>query len=283
MSLKLRIISRLDIKGPNLVKGINFEGLRVLGDPKIFAKYYYEDGVDEILYQDTVASLYGRNSLKKLIEETVRDIFIPITVGGGIRSLEDIFTLLSSGADRVSINTAGFTNLNLLEDAVKEFGSSTIVSALEVIKDKETGKYMLFTDNGRNPTGRDVVSWAKILEEVGIGEIILTSVDNEGTGKGFDQDLIALLNDNISTPFIVHGGIGNKEQVLQAFKGLNLSSISCSSIFHYDFIKFNQSFTKKPSEGNTTFLKSSQSPSFIESVSPNLLKEFLKSSGLDCR
>ena len=163
MALKLRIISRLDIKGPNLVKGINFEGLRVLGDPKIFAKYYYDNGVDEIIYQDTVASLYGRNSLENLIKETVRDIFIPITVGGGIRSLQDIFNLLCSGADRVSINTAAFTNLSLIEDAVKEFGSSTIVSALEVIRDKETGKYMLFTDNGRNPTGKDVVTWAKII------------------------------------------------------------------------------------------------------------------------
>jgi len=283
MALKLRIISRLDIKGPNLVKGINFEGLRVLGDPKIFAKYYYDNGVDEIIYQDTVASLYGRNSLENLIKETVRDIFIPITVGGGIRSLQDIFNLLCSGADRVSINTAAFTNLSLIEDAVKEFGSSTIVSALEVIRDKETGKYMLFTDNGRNPTGKDVVTWAKTLEEIGIGEFLLTSVDNEGTGKGFDQELIKLLDENISTPFVVHGGIGKKEQVLQAFKNLNLSSISCSSIFHYDFIKFNQSFINKPSEGNTTFLKSSKSPSFIETESPAHLKKFLKSSQLDCR
>ena len=283
MSLKLRVISRLDIKGPNLVKGINFEGLRVLGDPKIFAKYYYENGVDEIIYQDTVASLYGRNTLEELIEKTVKDVFIPITVGGGIRSLKDIFNLLSSGADRVSINTAAFSNLNLIKEAVKEFGSSTIVSALEVIKDKETGDYMLFTDNGRNSTGKDVVSWAKILEDIGIGEFLLTSVDNEGTGKGFDYRLIRLLRENTNTPCIVHGGIGKKEHVLEAFKDSGLSSVSCSSIFHYDFVKSNQSFTHKPSEGNTTFLSSSNSPSFIETINPNQLKDFLRLNKLDCR
>ena len=283
MSLKLRIISRLDIKGPNLVKGINFEGLRVLGDPKIFAKYYYENGVDEIIYQDTVASLYGRNTLKELIEKTVKDVFIPITVGGGIRSLEDISNLLSSGADRVSINTAAFSNLNLIKEAVKEFGSSTIVSALEVIKDKEKGDYMLFTDNGRNSTGKDVVSWAKILEDLGVGEFLLTSVDNEGTGKGFDYELVRLLKKNITTPCIVHGGIGKKEQILEAFKDSGLSSVSCSSIFHYDFVKSNQSFIDNPSEGNTTFLNSSNSPSFIETTGPNKLKDYLKLNKLDCR
>jgi cyclase len=159
MSLALRIIPRLDIKGPNLVKGVQLEGLRVLGKPENFAKYYYEHGADELFYQDVVASLYGRNSLNEIISKTAKEIFIPLTVGGGIRSLEDISTILRAGADKVSINTAAHNDPNLIKEASLKFGKSTIVVAIEAVKEPN-GTYMALTDNGRNVTGKEVGSWA---------------------------------------------------------------------------------------------------------------------------
>ena len=152
MSVALRIIPRLDIKGPNLVKGVHLEGLRVLGKPEHFAKYYYEQGADELFYQDVVASLYGRNSLHDIISRTAQEVFIPITVGGRIRSLDDVANILRVGADKVSINTAAHENPDLITNASEIFGISTIVVSIEAIKQAD-GSYMAFTDNGRNYTG----------------------------------------------------------------------------------------------------------------------------------
>ena len=180
-----RIIPRLDIKGPNLVKGIHLEGLRVLGKPEDFAKLYYDQGADELIYQDTVASLYKRNSLSEIISRTLEDVFIPITVGGGIRSLADINKVLRAGADKVCINTSAIENPEFITEASREFGSSTIVVAIEVCFQKDQ-KYLAFTDNGREYTGVDALEWAKKVEQLGAGEILLTSIDNEGTRKGFD-------------------------------------------------------------------------------------------------
>src|SRR3989344_2874988 len=151
-----RIIGRLDIKGPNLVKGIHLEGLRVLGKPEQFAKYYYESGADELIYMDVVASLYGRNSLLGIVEKTAKEIFIPLTVGGGIRSLSDIRDVLRAGADKVALNTAAIGNPQIVSEASQMFGSSTIVISIEAIKQPD-GQYLAFTDNGREHTGLDVV------------------------------------------------------------------------------------------------------------------------------
>ena len=189
MSLALRIIPRLDIKGPNLVKGMHLEGLRVLGKPEKFARYYFEQGADELIYQDVVASLYGRNSLHEIISRTAKEVFIPLTVGGGLRTLDDIYAVLRAGADKVEINTAAHKNPELIQNASEKFGKSTIVVAVEAISQSD-GTYEAFTDNGRNRTGREVVSWAMQIEKLGAGEILLTSVDKEGTGSGLDSDLI---------------------------------------------------------------------------------------------
>ena len=222
-----RIIPRLDIKGPNLVKGIHLEGLRVLGDPEKFAKFYYEQGADEIIYQDTVASLYQRNSLTDIITKTAENIFIPITVGGGIRSLEDINNVLRAGADKVSINTAAIKKPQFVSKASNVFGSSTIVIAIEAIKHSENS-YLAYTDNGREFTGIDAVLWAKEVEQLGAGEILLTSIDKEGTGEGFDLELIKLVTDSVNIPVIAHGGAANQEHIYEAIK----SSLQMQSLFH---------------------------------------------------
>jgi imidazole glycerol-phosphate synthase subunit HisF len=184
----IRVIPRLDIKGPNLVKGIHLEGLRVLGKPEDFAQYYYENGADELFYQDVVASLYERNSLGNIITATAKKNFIPLTVGGGIRTIEDIKNVLRVGADKVCINTAAIKNPQFIKEASRKFGSSTIVVAIEAIKQPD-GKYFAFIDNGREHTGVNVLDWATQVQELGAGEIVITSVDNEGTGNGFDIEL----------------------------------------------------------------------------------------------
>src|SRR3989338_3631035 len=175
----IRIIPRLDIKGQNLVKGIHLEGLRVLGKPEQYARHYYEAGADELAYMDVVASLYNRNSLHYIISRTAREIFIPLMVGGGLRTIDDIRSVLRAGADKVSINTAAINNPQIISEAANIFGSSTIVVAIEAIKEKN-GRYLAYTDNGRQFTGIDVMEWAKRVEELGAGEIMITSVDREG-------------------------------------------------------------------------------------------------------
>ena len=160
MSLAKRIIPKIDIKGPNLVKGINLEGLRVLGKPQDFARYYYENGADELIFQDVVASLYGRNSLFDIIKKTADEIFIPLTVGGGIRNIDDIKSILRAGADKVSINTASHENPKFISEASNIFGSSTIVVCIEAIK-QSNGDYLAFTDNGRNGTNKEIRAWSK--------------------------------------------------------------------------------------------------------------------------
>ena len=212
-----RIIPRLDIKGPNLVKGIHLEGLRVLGKPEDFAKLYYKDGADELIYQDTVASLYQRNSLTDIITKTANNIFIPITVGGGLRSLDDINKVLRAGADKVSINTAAISNPSFISEASRTFGSSTIVIAIEAIKQSQDN-YLAYTDNGREYTGVDAVTWAKQVEELGAGEILLTSIDKEGTGTGFDLDLINKITKSVSIPVISHGGAADASHIISSIK-----------------------------------------------------------------
>jgi len=248
----LRIIPRLDIKGPDLVKGIHLEGLRVLGDPEEYALIYSKQGADEIIYQDTVASLYGRNSILDLVSRTAKSCFIPLTVGGGIRTLKDIQETLRAGADKVSINTAALKEPSFIEDSAKTFGSSTIVIAIEA--SKYEGKYLAFTDNGREYTGKSVVDWAKEAESRGAGEILLTSIDQEGTGKGFEIELIKQISEKINIPLIVHGGAGKLEHFVEVCETTRVDGFATSSVLHYDLLNANKITKKKTETGNTEYL-----------------------------
>lgn len=277
----VRIIPRLDIKGPNLVKGIHLEGLRVLGKPSDFAKYYYEQGADELMFMDVVASLYERNSLHDIISETAKSIFIPITVGGGLRSISDIKEVLRVGADKVCLNTAAIKNPQLIKDASRMFGSSTIVVSIEAIKESN-GKYLAYTDNGREYTGIDVFEWAQKVAELGAGEIVITSVDKEGTGKGFDLDLISKITNLVGIPVIAHGGAGKQNHVVEVLKDGTISSAMISSLFHYHFIKENESQASEL-EGNVEFLNQKRSFHTFEPCSIEVLKRELKSNQIDCR
>ena len=278
----IRIIPRLDIKGPNLVKGIHLEGLRVLGKPSDFAKFYYENGADELLLMDVVASLYDRNSLHHIISETAESVFIPITVGGGLRTLEDIKSVLRAGADKVALNTAAIKNPKLIQQAVNKFGSSTIVISIEAIK-QENGDYFCFTDNGREFTGIEVVDWVRKVQELGAGEIIITSVDKEGTGKGLDEELISKVSKESSVPLIVHGGIGSKNHVKNILEYPSVDAVSAASIFHYDYVTKNTNKKTAGSEGNTEFLLSGKTVKNIETISLNDLKEFLFQNNVSVR
>ena len=282
MSLAIRIIPRLDIKGPNLVKGIHLEGLRVLGKPESFAKFYYEQGADELFYQDVVASLYERNSLQDIISRTAKEIFIPLTVGGGIRDINDISKILRAGADKVSINTAAIGNPEFIRSASSTFGSSTIVVSIEAIKQPD-GRYKAFTDNGRNSTSQEVVAWAQEVERLGAGEILLTCVDQEGSGKGFDLYLAKQLCSAVNIPVVVHGGAGNMQHVLDLTKDLPLSGVAIASLFHYDCILHNRQIDGYEEEGNIDFLKSNRALSNIQSLSIKELKSFLLENNIVCR
>tara|TARA_B100000768_G_C11220939_1_gene350489 strand:+ start:286 stop:1053 length:768 start_codon:yes stop_codon:yes gene_type:complete len=230
---RIRIIPRLDIKGPNLIKSIQFEGLRVIGDPNSFAKKYYHEGADELLYMDSVASLYGRNSLKDLVSKAAKDVFIPITVGGGIRSIETATDILRSGADKVAVNTAAVKNPKLINELVKKFGSQSIVISIEA-KHTSDNKWEVFIENGRERTGLDVVKWVKQSESLGAGEVLLTSIDKEGTGKGFDIELLKNVQKVINIPLIASGGMGKPKDLLEIVMNLNVNAVSMANIIHYN-------------------------------------------------
>jgi len=281
--LNVRIIPRLDIKGPNLVKGIHLEGLRVLGKPEVFAKYYYEQGADELFFQDTVASLYDRNSLHDIITKTAKEIFIPLTVGGGLRTLDDIRDVLRAGADKVAINTAAIKNPKFIKEAATKFGSSTIVIAIEAIKEDD-GKYYAFTDNGREFSGEEVVQWAQKAEEYGAGELLITSVDKEGTGEGYDIELIHMISNAVNIPVIAHGGAKNPSNIVDAVINGNADAVAIASIFHYSILKEMQSATDDyKQEGNISFLSSGAIPKKIETSSISEVRTALLKSNIPTR
>ena len=230
---KIRLIARLDIKGPNLIKGVHLEGLRVIGLPNEHALRYYQQGADELIYMDCVASLYGRNSLGDIIQNTAKDVFIPITVGGGIRSVKDATNLLRCGADKVAVNTAAVANPQLISDISQRFGSQCMVLSIEA---KQTGpnKWEVFTDNGREPSGLDLIDWIKKGVGLGAGEILLTSVDREGTRKGFDISLLQAVTQEVSVPVIASGGMGKSEDVVDAVLQGGTDAIAMADILHYD-------------------------------------------------
>ena len=281
--MNIRIIPRLDIKGPNLVKGIHLEGLRVLGKPESFARFYYEHGADELTYMDAVASLYGRNSLLEIVERTSREIFIPLMVGGGLRTVDDVRAVLRAGADKVSINTAAINRPELISEVARAFGSSTIVVSLEVIK-KPDGRYECYTDYGRQSTGVDAFEWAIRAAELGAGELVVTSIDREGTGKGFDLELTRRIAESVSIPVIAHGGAGNVSDVIDVIKQGCADAASTASLLHYHYVeRIRQEAHDFSSEGNVEFLKHGTGFSKIQPVSLPELKAMLIDRGIDCR
>lgn len=227
-----RIIARLDIKGANVIKGIHLEGLRIVGQPGPLARRYYEGGVDEIIYMDTVASLYGRNNILPVVEEAARDIFVPLTVGGGIRTVDDIVAALRAGADKVAINTAAVARPNFLREAAEAFGSQCVVVSVEA-KRRGPDRWEALTDNGRERTGVDVLKWVVEAEQLGAGEILITSVDAEGTRRGFDHALFGAVRERVRVPVIGSGGAGKAADVVAAVRTNGLDAVACASLFHY--------------------------------------------------
>lgn len=228
----LRIIPRLDIKGLNLIKSISFEGLRVLGDPAEFAYRYYAGGADELLFMDTVASLYQRQQFIDLINRVAAHVFIPIIVSGGVRSLEDMETMLRNGADKIGINTAAVATPELVTQGAEVFGKQCMVLSIEA-KKVASGKWECYTHNGREKSGLDAVQWARRGEELGAGEILVTSVDNDGTRAGFDEDLVLSIRKLVSVPVIASGGAGKPADVVRLYRQANPSGVCVASMLHY--------------------------------------------------
>jgi imidazole glycerol-phosphate synthase subunit HisF len=232
----VRVIARLDIKNNFLIKGIHLEGLRKIGNPYEFAKRYFLSGIDEIIYMDAVASLYKRNSLNQIIKDTSKNIFIPITVGGGVRTIDDAHKILKSGADKIALNTAAIENPRLIEELSNRFGSSTIVISIEA-KKLSNDKWEAYINNGREKTGIDAIQWSIEVEKLGAGEILLTSIDQEGTGKGFDNNLIKSVSENIMIPVIASGGMGKLQHFTEVVKSSNCDGVAIANILHYSKIK----------------------------------------------
>jgi len=233
LSKKIRVISRLDIKSENVVKAVQTEGLHIVGQPKPMAYDYYNQGADEILYLDIVASLYDRNINYELLKIVAQDIFVPFTVGGGIRSLEDIIKVLRSGADKIAINTYGLQNPEFIKTAVKKFGAQCIVLSVDA-KKRAPGRWEAYTEGGREPTGRDVLDWIKKGIALGVGEVLVSSIDMDGTGKGYDMELVEQVNALCPVPVIVHGGAGSLDSVKEAVLRGGADAVSISSMLHYN-------------------------------------------------
>lgn len=250
---KKRLIARLDVKNQFVIKGIHLEGLRKIGDPNEIAKDYYDQGIDEIVFMDGVASLYGRNNLFHIIEKACENVFIPITIGGGIRSIENIGEALKAGADKIALNTQAIKTPEIISQAAKIYGSQCIVGSIEA-KSKGDGKWEAYTDNGREPSGLDVIEWAVELERLGAGELMITSIDQEGTKKGFEIDLIKKITDLVSIPVIASGGAGKVEHIEQLVENTDVSGIALASILHYKLDTIS-SIKNRINSKNSTFRK----------------------------
>ena len=229
---KTRLIARLEVKNNYLVKGIQLEGLRKLGDPHTFAKEYYEAGIDEILYLDIVASLYNRNNLSDIVRRTTDDVFIPMTVGGGLRSVQDVQKILQQGADKVAINTAAIKDPQIITQVAEAYGSQCMVLSIQAKRRQNGNGWEAYYDNGREHSGLDVVEWAKRGVELGAGEILLMSVDCEGLGRGMDRELIEQVSSVVNVPVIAAGGAGSVDDVVNAVSD-GASAVSLSSLLHY--------------------------------------------------
>ena len=255
----------------------------MLGKPEQFARYYYEHGADELLYIDAVASLYERNSLLPIVEQTARETFIPLTVGGGLRTLDDIRDVLRAGADKVSLNTGAIRRPQLVSEAARKFGSSSIVVSIDAIWHHD-GWYEAQTDNGREGTGVDAVEWAVRASELGAGELLVTSIDREGTGTGYDLALTRTIAESVPIPVIACGGAGTMAHLSTVITEGKADAVSLASMFHYRCLRDlefeGEAFA---AEGNTEFLRSRESPSRFEEALPDDLKEYLLTAGIETR
>lgn len=230
---KLRLIARLDVKNQHVIKGIHLEGLRKIGDPIELAKKYYEQGIDEVVFMDAVASLYGRNNLFHIIEAACKEVFIPITIGGGIRKVKDIELALKAGADKIALNTQAVKNPDIIREASRIYGAQCIIGSIEA-KKKGPSKWEVYVNNGREETGIDVIDWVKELEQLGAGELMVTSIDQEGTKKGFDLDLVKQISGLVSIPVIASGGAGNIHHIMTVATETQVGAVAAASLFHYN-------------------------------------------------
>lgn len=228
----MRVIARLDIKNEHVIKGINLEGLRKVGDPNEKAKLYYEQGADEIIFIDSVASLYNRNNLFSIIRKAAEEIFVPITIGGGIRTLPDVEKALDSGADKVAINTAAVQNRQLIVDVAKRYGSQCLVASVQAKKIGDI--WEAYVETGRERTGLSVNKWVKELEDLGAGEILITSVDQEGTKSGFDIALVEQVSAITTVPIVVSGGCGKLSHIKELVEKVVPSGLCFASVLHYN-------------------------------------------------
>ena len=229
--LKNRIIPCLDVKNGRVVKGINFVGLKDAGDPVEQAKIYSDGGADEICFLDITASNENRDTIFDVVRETSKKCFVPLTVGGGVRSVEDINKLLNCGADKVSINTAAVQNPDVVEQSSKKFGSQCIVVAIDAKKNND--RWEIYTHGGRNSTGIDAIEFASNMENRGAGELLITSMDRDGTQIGYDIDLMSTISSRVNIPIIASGGVGELEHLVDGIKLGNASAVLAASIFHY--------------------------------------------------
>lgn len=232
-----RLIARLDVKMEHLIKGIHLEGWRKVGDPRSRARLYYEQGADELLYMDVVASLYGRNNLSDIVREVASEVFIPITVGGGITNLDAVSKLLSVGADKVAINTAATQNPEILTAVSDRYGSQAMVLSIEAKRLPNGSNWEAMTDNGRNHSGRDAVAWAVEGQRRGAGELLVTSIDQDGTGRGMDLELIAAIAREVDIPVIASGGVGSLDHVVQTLRNPQVSAVAIARDLHSDRAK----------------------------------------------
>ena len=236
MGLAKRIIPCLDVDNGRVVKGVNFIDIRDAGDPVEVAKRYNEQGADEITFLDITATHEGRDTTVHMVEQIAAEVFIPLTVGGGIRTVEDIRTMLNAGADKVGINSAAITNPDFVREASERFGAQCIVVAIDakqVNKEGEPNRWEIFTHGGRKPTGIDAVEWAIKMEAYGAGEILLTSMDGDGTKKGFDLILTRAISDAVSIPVIASGGVGNLQHLVDGVIEGGADAVLAASIFHF--------------------------------------------------
>ena len=227
-----RVIAKLDIKSENVVKGIHMEGLRIVGSPKEMCVHYNDAGADEIIFIDTVASLYGRNHLKEFILEASEESYVPFTVGGGLRTIEDVTAMIKNGADKVAINTFAIENPYFIKELAEIFGSQAIVISIHAKRIGDT--WMAFKENGRENSGKTVMDWVDEATAMGAGELLVTSIDKDGTKKGFDQTLYRAICSRVNIPVIACGGSGCNEHIADLLSNTGCSGVALGTILHYE-------------------------------------------------
>jgi imidazole glycerol-phosphate synthase subunit HisF len=229
----LRIIARIDVKSDRLIKSVQFDGMRDLGKAVKFTQKYFKDGADELLILDSVASLFGRNTAVNFLKDSTKKIFIPVTLGGGISEINQVNDILNNGADKICINTGAVKNKKILKKIAEKFGSQCLVSSITA-KKKKNNKWEVFIDKGREATKLDLLDWAKFCERNGAGEILITSIDQEGTELGFDYELCKIVSDVVKIPVIAGGGCGKLEHLQKVFSKSNVNAVSIASPLHYN-------------------------------------------------